>query len=321
MFDRLKNKLNNFQVELEKLNTEGGIPVSIKEDGDGYVDKECPNPDCLFSFKVNLADWVTIFKDEKVFCPMCRYEATSNFWLNSVQIQEGREQVIRQVRGRILSAWEGRTYKQDLITISAMEEMRHKIQCSECNAKFAVIGSAFFCPCCGHNSVERTFDESLRKVEIKLSYIEKNRVTIGADNKDDAEILYRSMIEGALSDLVVAFQRYCEYTFLTESPNENIQPNVFQRLEEGSKLWRKMYGSGYEDWLSKKEFSRMNTFFQRRHLLSHKEGLVDGKYLQKANDHVYKLEQRIVVKDSDVNELLQLVKKVVTKIRELRTKK
>jgi hypothetical protein len=60
----------------------------------------------------------------------------------------------------------------------------------------------------------------------------------------------------------------------------------------------------------------MNTLFQRRHLLSHSEGLVDEKYLKRADDLTYKLGQRIVVKENDVNELLKLIRKIVVKIRE-----
>ncbi len=139
-------------------------------------------------------------------------------------------------------------------------------------------------------------------------------------SKDEAEITCRSLIETGLNDCVVAFQRFCEATFQKEKPNEKLASNVFQRLEDGSKLWKTIFNEGYEDWLTVSELKRMNILFQRRHLLSHSEGIVDDKYLQRAKDSTYKLGQRIVVKENDVNELLNLIRKVVEKIRLLKTK-
>ena len=100
------------------------------------------------------------------------------------------------------------------VPIPSMEEMTLKIQCESCGARSAVIGSAFFCPCCGHNSVERTFDDSLAKVEAKLNNIHIIRQSlIKAELKDEAETTCRSLIETSLSDCVVAFQRYLEEVY------------------------------------------------------------------------------------------------------------
>lgn len=320
MLEKLIKRLENFQSEIEKMNKDKSIAISILPDKDGYTDRECPNSDCLFQFKVHSEDWKNIFKDEKVFCPMCRHEAKSNSWWNSEQLKNGKEQAIQQIRKRVLSAWEGKRIQYNFVPIPAMEEMTLKIQCSECNARYSVVGSAFFCPCCGHNSVEKTFDESLNKVEIKINNIPTVRKAIETTSKDQAEITCRSLIENSLTDCIVAFQRFCEVTFQKENAKEKIPANVFQRLDDGNNLWKRVFNSGYQDWLTTFEFNRMNILFQRRHLLSHTEGIVDEKYLQRANDKTYKLGQRIVVKETDVIELVLLIRKVVAKIRELKTK-
>ena len=322
MFDKLIRRLDNFQDELKKIEREKSVSITILSDADGYSDRECPNSECLFPFKVQSDDWKNIFKDDKVFCPLCRHEAKATSWWNSEQLQKGREQVIQQMRKRILNAWHGEyTRPYNFLPIPAQEAMTLKIQCSECNARYSVIGSAFFCPCCGHNSVEKTFDESLNKVEIKLNNIPTIRKAISeAVNKDQAEVTCRSTIESGLGDCVVAFQSFCEATFRKELPTEKLVANVFQRIEDGSNLWKKVFQEGYENWLTATELKRMNTLFQRRHLLSHSEGIVDDKYLQRANDSTYKLGQRIVVKENDVTELLKLIRKIVAKIREKKTK-
>jgi len=48
-----------------------------------------------------------------------------------------------------------------MLPIPASEAMQLKIQCKKCEARYSVIGSAFFCPACGHNSAEETFDNSM----------------------------------------------------------------------------------------------------------------------------------------------------------------
>lgn len=328
--------------ELESLNNRK-ISVPIKADAEGYLDKECPNKECLFVFKAKEEDWENLFKDEAVYCPMCGHNAPADSFWTTEQREKSRKQVDKYVKGKIDAALvEGAkdfNRRQDrnsfismsvkvtgispqhyILPVSAKKEFERKLKCDECNANYAVIGSAFFCPCCGNNSVEKTFDESLSKVEIKLHNIPVIRKAIEAVSKDEAEITCRSLVETALNDCVVAFQRFCEVTFVIENPTEKTSVNVFQRLEDGSNLWKGVFNEGYGDWLTATEFARMNTLFQRRHLLSHREGLVDEKYLQRANDSTYKLGQRIVVKENDVNELLKLIRKVVAKIREKKTK-
>lgn len=334
MFDKLIR-------ELENLNNKK-ISVPINADAEGYIDKECPGEECLFQFKVKEEDWANLFKDEAVHCPMCGHNAPAQSFWTTEQIENAREQGYKYLRGKIDAALKegandfnrkqnrnsfismsvkvtGTNPQHYILPISAKNEFERKLQCDDCKSNYAVIGSAFFCPCCGNNSVEKTFDASLNKVEIKLNNISLIRKAIETVSKDEAEITCRSLIETGLNDCVVAFQRFCEATYAKEKPTEKLSANVFQRLEDGSKLWKGIFNEGYEDWLTTAEFTRMNTLFQRRHLLSHSEGLVDEKYLKRATDLTYKLGQRIVVRENDVNELLKLIRKIVVKIREKKT--
>lgn len=159
----------------------------------------------------------------------------------------------------------------------------------------------------------------MNKVEIKLNLIPIIRKANEEISRDKAEIACRSLIETSIADCIVAFQSYCEAICRKELPNEKLVSNVFQRIEDGNNLWKRIFQEGYDDWISLKEYSRINTLFQRRHLLAHTDGIVDDKYLQKTSDTNYKLGQRIVVNKSDVTELLEIIRKIITRIRELKT--
>ncbi len=332
MFDKLLR-------ELKRLEQTKTVTVPINADKDGYIDRECPNEECLFQFKVNEQDWKNIFVDERVYCPLCRHEAPAKSWFTKEQIEIGKEQVTKHIHGIIGNAIKedarnfnqqqnrnsfikmslnvtGTKSKHYILPIPSQEEMQLKIQCVECKSRYAVIGSAFFCPNCGHNSVDETFDNSIQKIESKIKNLPIIKTAIEKISKDEAEVTCRSVIETSINECVVAFQRFCEMTFSKKSPGVKIKQNAFQNLEIGGQYWKDLYNESYVDWLSKREFSEINELFQKRHLLSHTEGIVDQKYIDKSHDKTYKVGQRIVVKEGDVLILVSLIKTLVSILRQ-----
>ena len=55
----------------------------------------------------------------------------------------------------------------------------------------------------------------------------------------------------------------------------------------------------------------MTILFNRRHLLTHCNGIVDEKYIRNTGDNSYELGQRIIVKDKDLLRLLDIIERVV----------
>jgi len=302
-------------------------------------DKECPVENCQFNFKVKEEDWTNIFKDEAVYCPLCRHEAEANSWWTTEQIESAKKQAFRQIRGQI-----GRILESDarsfnrrqprdsfikmsmkvsgfpkypmVLPIPAKELLERKIQCEECGSRYSVIGSAFFCPCCGANSVERTFDDSIEKILSKINNIDVIRKAFAKiGKKDEGEITVRSLIESSLSDGVTAFQRLSEELYGKMPGNPPAPFNVFQRIDDSSALWKHVCGKGYEDWLTSSELVDLKPLFQKRHLLAHREGIVDQKYIDRSGDINYKAGQRIVIKDSDIRRLVDLITKIANEIR------
>ena len=86
--------------------------------------------------------------------------------------------------------------------------------------------------------------------------------------------------------------------------------NAFQNLDEGSKLWQSACGKTYDAHLSAAELDLLKRLFQQRHLLAHREGLVDTDYITKTGDQNYREGQRLVVKEAAVRECVALVEKL-----------
>lgn len=333
MFDKLICELK----KMERMK----VSIPIETDSEGYFDKECPSDNCMFQFKVYAEDWSDKFKDESVYCPMCGHNAPADSFWTTEQVKKGQDQAIKYFESKLSSAlsdnakdFNRRQPRNSFITMSlhykgsksnyyimplqAQKELQQKITCSKCSARYSVLGSAFFCPCCGYNSVSETFDNSIRKIEAKLKNLVVVRLAVSKISEDEAEITTRSIIESGLSDGVVALQRFSELTYKKINPDDNkLKLNAFQNLEVGSDYWIKIFNESYKDWLSIEEYNSLNILFQQRHLLAHCEGIVDEKYIEKSGDKKYKVGQRIVVKETDVSELVSLIKKIVFRIREL----
>jgi len=320
-----------FEDAIKALESLNSVPIPIEEDEKGYIDKQCPSESCEFIFKLHKDHLETVESNDNVFCPFCRHEAPSDSWYTIEQIEKGKEEAFkvakntfhnalksgadkfnrRQKRNGFISmsmSVQGGIRHTQPIPIEAAEEMQLEIDCESCSAKFAVIGSAYFCPACGHNSAIQTFSDSLRKIKAKKDNLEVVRSAIKESaGKDEAELTCRSILETCINDGVMAFQRYCEgiYAQYGEPPF-----NAFQRLHQVDELWLKATEKGLNDWLDDEELKVLNVLYNKRHILSHNEGLVDDKYLSKSGDETYKEGQRIVVSQENIDVFVSLLEKM-----------
>ncbi len=330
--------------ELKKLEEPINVGFPLTPDEKGFTDRECPREECRYVFKVKKEDWTNIFKNEAVYCPRCREEAPADHWWTTEQLEEARRQARdymttkvhraihsglsmgaeefnrRQPRNSFiklsLSITNRRPSNPVIVPLRARDAMEQEIQCEECSARFAVIGCAYFCPACGHNSVERTFDVSLNKAEGKLHNINTIRSALEAAGlEDEAENTSWSLIESCFSDCISAFQRLAGQLYIKMPDNPPPPRNAFQKLQQGSELWRSAIGQGYDDWLTPLELDRLNVLFQRRHLLEHTEGIVDQLYIDRSRDGSYRIGQRIVVTENDARQMLALVRKLADALR------
>ena len=323
MFDEVKKELK--RLEMQKLH------IPIESDENGYIDRQCPSDSCEFRFKVHQEDWENIVQDEAVWCPFCRHEAPADQWMTKKHFEHVKTEAATIIKGRINQAMrtdakrfnqrqprnsfvsmsmkvEGRSKRTYFIPAIAAEPMQLEITCEKCTTRFAVVGSAYFCPACGHNSVLRTFSDSLKKIKTKKDNVDIVREAITeAEGKDEGEVTSRSMIESCLLDGVVAFQKYCEGMY---GPYGKSRMNTFQNLEQGNKCWKKAVGTGYENWLSINELQSLVILFQKRHLLAHNEGIVDDRYVRESKDNTYKVGQRIVITVSDIDDMVVLIEKL-----------
>lgn len=322
MFDKLIKTLESLD------GMEISVPVTAEPDADGYIDRQCPATECEFLFKVQEGDWRDVVRDEAVWCPFCGHEGPSDQWWTHEQLEKAKEAAFAEIGQRIndvmrsdAARWNRRqprnafismTMKVDarprqiVLPAAATDPMQLKITCPECSCRYEVIGSAYFCPACGHNAADHVFGQSLATIRATLDNLPA--IAAGLQDRDTAQNTVRLLTEDSLQRTVTAFQRYAEALFAKHPNPPKARRNVFQNLSEGSALWLTAFGTGYDAHLDDRQVGTLNRYFQQRHLLAHREGLVDADYITKTGDQGYKEGQRLVIREAAVRECLELVK-------------
>jgi uncharacterized Zn finger protein (UPF0148 family) len=328
MFDNVIRELK----DLEK-----GVRIDIKMpiDDEGYLDRKCSHRECQQEFKVLMADWKEKVPDEKAYCPICGHSDKSGEWNTSEQQKYIADYAKNYLRNRLNKAFSSSAQKFNqsqrrngwitmkmeykpgtsliVIPCTVAELMQQKFCCENCGCRYSSIGSSFFCPACGHNSVEKDFQKTIESVEKALNAIEVIQQTlIEHQGKDVARDTVRQIIETSLVKLTGSFQRLMESLFnkLLAAKQIKQRQNVFQNLDESSDLWLCAGCKRYEDILDKREWFNLKRMFQQRHLVSHCDGIINQRYIDKTGDATYKIGQRLVVTPESVLGLADTVKKL-----------
>jgi hypothetical protein len=331
---------DDFESAFDGLGGVFRVPICIPLDEDGYMDRKCPHPSCGHLFKVLFDDWETKIPEEQAFCPLCRHgterndfttpefdayvgDVAQNFaagLIDDAMSQAAQSFNRSQPRGGFIemSMTYERGHQPIMMPFETEAAMRQKFACEKCDCHYASIGAAFFCHACGHNSARTTFDQTLALVRKNLLAFDSVSEVIGEKfDADMARDFLREFYEGSIGRIVGAFQLLAEAVF-DELPNRSqFKPrrNVFQNLSESSDLWEKAGKGRYEDILDSREYNQLVVLFQRRHILEHREGIVDQSYIDNSGDRTYVVGQRLVIVKQDVEVLLLLLEKLGVHIR------
>lgn len=327
--------------EVKKLEQGVRVPISLPIDDEGYFDRQCPSEECGANFKVLFEDWRDKVSDEQVFCPICRFETTADTWNTPEQVEYISAVARNHVQGIITSAMKedagrfNRSQKSGFISlslsvkpgqpqieipVSVADIMQQTFTCEACSCRYASVGLAYFCPSCGHNSVLITIEKTLdtvRQVMGKTSDMVRALETVV--DKDTARDSVRNILEDSLLRLVGAFQYFADYLFNQKPGAASIKQrkNVFQNLTESSVLWKTLTGKGYENLLSTPDFADLERLFQKRHLIAHRNGIVDQEYITKTCDSTYTIGQRLVISETNVLRLADILYTLSTELKKL----
>lgn len=334
------NVFEDLERELRRMEQGTRLSLAFALDEDRFLERLCPNEECGARFKVQYDDLDAKVNPEAFFCPICGLAAKATEWNTPEQMEYMKGVALREIQRQLGAAFENSahsfsrprrsdgfitmtmSYKPTSLPIlfppEASDVMRQQTTCEACGMRYASVGAAFFCPACGHNSAASTFDSSVETVTNTLEAIPHlHAAMVSAIDADTGEDAIRHIRENALVKLVSSFQRLAEALFDTvlDGSDTRRRRNVFQNLSESSGLWRDAIGLGYEDMLPASDLVALERFFQQRHLLSHKDGIVDQQYVERSGDTSYAVGQRLVVRSDAVADLAALIQRLAGELR------
>jgi hypothetical protein len=292
------------------------ISVPIRADEDGYLGRECPNPDCEDYFKITPGTGIQ--GPAPCYCPYCGQTGESKTFWTQDQIEFARSVVKQKVMEAVrqdLKAVEfehkprgpfgiGISMKLKPGTPVPIRWYREKnletdIVCDQCGLRYAIYGVFGWCPDCGvHNSLQ---------ILAKNLEIATKKLALSESERD----LVEALVADALAGIVSGFNGFGR-ELCTDGDNRA----SFQNLEGGRKRVQQQFGFDMADAVTEEEWRSACRSFQKRHLLAHRMGVVDEEYVQKASDPAAVVGRKVRLASDEVTALVEVVERIGKRLHE-----
>ena len=298
------------------------IRVPIPKDSDGFTGRECPNKDCLGYFKVQFGTGLK-GEDLPCHCPYCGHVGPHNTFFTPEQIEYGQSVAVNQLTGQILKEFKKLEFtsrpmggfglsvsmkisgQSHPIRYYREKQLETEIVCEKCTLRYAVYGVFAFCPDCGQHNSRQIFDKSM---ELVLKMLD-----MSATAEQGISI---HLVENALEDCVSAFDgfgREIGRVYADKSSNPvKARKLSFQNLDGAKQNIQELFGLDISSHLSNDEWIDARKDFQKRHLLSHKMGIIDEDYVKKTADKDAVIGRKIAVTSDEVCNLVMILSKLAT---------
>ncbi len=298
-----------------------GIKVQFQADEKGFVGRECPKDGCEGYFKIVLGTGLEV-EGLPCHCPYCGYSGSHNEFWTSEQIQYARSVAMREMSNALrkdLKRLEfdhkpkgqfGIGFSMKLKTgrpIPIRHYMERRLEtdviCPECTLQYSVYGVFAFCPDCGQHNSLQILDKNLDVVERMLE------LGIGEDFE-----LKEKLTENALEDCVSAFDGFghelCRVHAIESSSPSEAKKMSFQNLEIAQSRVLSIFGVDIGNSLMPNDWQVAVNQFQKRHLIAHKLGVVDQRYLDRTQDNQAVVGRKIGINANEVQLLAKLLRNI-----------
>ncbi len=297
------------------------LSIAIPADEDGFVGRECPNPECLGYFKIQPG---TGLKGDKLpcHCPYCGHIGGSDTFFTKEQIEYAKSVAIKQITDalkRDMQEWDRelrRSTSNSFIKLSLdYKPGHHPVQyyrekqletiviCDQCALRYAVYGVFASCPDCGSHNSRQILDKNIELVEKELQLTESMETQLA-----------EHLVGDALENAVAAFDGFGRETcrvFAAKASSQAAAENLsFQNLPAARQRVIGLFGLDIQGGMAVDDWEFVCRCFQKRHLLAHKMGVVDQAYVDATHDPAVVLGRKIVIERSEVRKLAGLLREL-----------
>ena len=270
------------------------ISVIMASDREGFFGYSCEK--CKKYFRAFRPCNITI-------CPYCLYATDSlNF------LTENQKKYMELYVGKVLESL--KTEKEicidldelisqlenNLLKLNSYDERQQRIiVCKECKIRFDIIGVYASCPNCGIRNNMDHFIDCVNRIREKIN-----------NSNLDLDGALKQVIDdysGMGSDIKFILTKNIA---LCKSNRKEAAKIDFQKISETNSVLIKLYGLRlFSNDAAVEKF--LILMFQKRHVLVHKGGIIDQKYLDKTQDTSVRLNQKITVSLDELNKFMDLL--------------
>jgi hypothetical protein len=269
--------------------------ITLPVDENGLTDRECPKPDCEGLFKIRIGTGIKDPSYDKCYCPYCSYIGKQSEFFTKEQVkfiesvfsrhvENILEKEFKKLKRKTHSSPKGSFVRLILeyksshhpIAYYAEKELETILVCENCTLEYAIYGKFAICPDCGEANSSQILNANLKLVEKLLGQVETQNDTS-----------FRNyLIQNALEDVVSSFDSFGRNSVslaTKNTPNANLSVS-FQNIIKAKESIEKNFGFDFSSVLNTQDWKLVLICFQKRHLISHNDGVIDEAYISTTGD-------------------------------------
>lgn len=297
------------------------ISIPIQADENGFTGRECPQANCKGYFKIEFG---TGLKGHGLpcHCPYCGHTAGHDYFGTKEQIDYAKSVAIRSITDAVHKdlkklefdhkpkgafgiglSMKVRRSQPPPIRYYREKQLETEVICINCTLRYSVYGVFAFCPDCGEHNSLQILDKNLELVSKMLDMAS----TVEGQ-------LAERLVENALEDCVSAFDGFgreiCRIYAKKATDPAKAGKVSFQNLPNAKQNLAGLFHLDIAAGLTTDEWDAVRRGFQKRHLLSHRMGVVDEDYARKSGDTQAVVGRKVSVTANEVREFVGIVGKL-----------
>jgi hypothetical protein len=178
------------------------------------------------------------------------------------------------------------------------QQLETDVVCDHCTLLYAIYGLFAFCPDCRtHNSLQilsKNLDLTLKQLTL-------------AEAQED-EGLKRHLLEDALENCVSAFDGFgretCRVRAARSSNPGKAESVSLQNIDIAADRLRDLFGADLRGAVSTAEWNAVRQGFMKRHVVAHRSGVADERYIAEIGDQQAVAGRRIPLSSDEVRQLV-----------------
>ncbi len=280
-----------------------GIVIS---DRNGLYGRTCPA--CKGYFR-------TDFPADPTFCPYCYYEGNGIYFLTKNQLQF-IEAYFKTYMNTLVNGVDVVIDLDELTNklesnkspwVYTEEKQQTQIRC-QCNTVFDILGEYGRCPKCNKHNGAKIINDRFEVIE--KDFIEYES-TIKESSKRENE--WKSILSNCVSTydgLGNEFRKYLLFFPYTPKRRKDLTQISFQKILNSGECLNNWLGFDVFSGINDDDKNFLNKMFNKRHLFSHNNGIVDNEYLNNTGDTSLKLGQLVRLRSKEIKRFIPLIKQV-----------